>query len=133
MNTIVDFLDYFKDEETCLQYITDIRFGNGTYCPHCGAKKVYKYNNSKLYKCSICKKQFTVKVGTIFESSKIPLKKWLLAIFLLWSNSEGISSIQLSKQLEVTQKTAWFMNQRIRESYLNSEFSKFKNKDLING
>ena len=118
MSTIIEFLEYFKDEQICLEYITDIRFANGEYCPHCGDKKVYKYNNSKLYKCGICKKQFTVTVGTIFKSSKIPLKKWLLAIFLLWSNTKGISSTQLSKELGVTQKTALFMSKRIRESLL---------------
>lgn len=117
INTLIDFLEYFKDENICLEYITNMRFTNGAYCPHCDSKKVYKYKNNKLYKCGNCKKQFTVKVGTIFESSKIPLKKWLLAIFLLWSNSKGISSIQLASQLGVTQKTAWFMNQRIREAY----------------
>lgn len=117
INTIIEFLEYFKDEQTCFDYITEMRFGNGDYCPHCGARKIYKYSNGKLYKCATCQKQFTVKVGTIFESSKIPLKKWLLAIFLLCSNTKGISSIQLARQVGVTQKTAWFMNQRIREAY----------------
>ena len=117
IKTLIDFLAYFKDEETCLEYITASRFKNGAYCPHCKSREVYKLSTRKLYKCSTCHKQFSIKVGTLFGGSRIPLQKWLLAMFLLWSNSKGLSSIQLSKQLGVTQKTAWFMNQRIREAY----------------
>lgn len=112
-----EFLKYFKDEETCLDYITQMRFGNGAYCPHCGAEKIYKYNDGKLYKCTICKKQFTVRVGTIFESSKISLQTWLFAIFLLWANKKGISSIDFMQKLGVTHKTGQFMNKRINEAY----------------
>lgn len=126
INTIIDFLAYFKDEETCLQYITETRFKNGKYCPFCGHKKIYTFKNGKTYKCAKCLKKFSVKVGTIFENSKISLKKWLLAIFLLSTNKKGISSVQLASQLGVTQKTAWFMNHRIRNTYN-------RNKKMLSG
>lgn len=121
INTLIEFMEFFKDEETCIEYVKSIKFKDGEYCPHCGCKKVYTYKDGKLYKCSKCRKQFTIKVGTIFGDSKIPLKKWLLAIFLLWTNHKGISSVQLAEQVGVTQKTAWFMEQRIREAYERGE------------
>lgn len=121
INTLIEFMEFFKDEETCIEYVKSIKFKDGEYCPHCGCKKVYTYKDGKLYKCSKCRKQFTIKVGTIFGDSKIPLKKWLLVIFLLWTNHKGISSVQLAEQVGVTQKTAWFMAQRIREAYERGE------------
>ncbi len=123
-NTIIDFLEYFKDEETCLKYLKEIRFKNGEFCPHCGYSKIYTFKDGKTYKCAKCRKPFSIKVGTIFGDSKIPLKKWFLAIFLLWNNHKGISSIQLAEQLGVTQKTAWFMAQRIREAYDKGSINK---------
>ncbi|WP_300366700.1 IS1595 family transposase [Brachyspira sp.] len=123
-NTIIDFLEYFKDEETCLSYLKRIRFTNGEFCPHCGHNKVYTFKDGKTYKCAECRKPFSIKVGTIFGDSKIPLKKWFLAIFLLWNNHKGISSTQLAEQVGVTQKTAWFMAQRIREAYEKGSNSK---------
>lgn len=120
-NTIIDFLEYFKDEKTCLSYLKEIRFKNSEFCPHCGHNKVYTFKDGKTYKCAKCRKPFSIKVGTIFGDSKIPLKKWFLAIFLLWNNHKGISSIQLAEQVGVTQKTAWFMAQRIREAYTKGE------------
>ena len=115
-NSLIDYLEYFKDEGTCLNYLKEVRFKHGEFCPHCEYNKIYSYKNGKLYKCAKCRKQFSIKVGTIFGDSKIPLRKWFLAIFLLWNNHKGISSIQLAEQLGVTQKTAWFMAHRIREA-----------------
>lgn len=112
---LVEFQQKFNSEQTCLDYLEHARWGEEITCPHCGViGETYKYSNGKLYKCGACRKQFTAKVGTIFSDSKIPLYKWFLAIYLATSLKKGISSVQLSKYIGVTQKSAWFMLQRIR-------------------
>jgi len=113
------FQQQFPDEASCLAFLETQRWGeNGTnrYCPHCGSLKTYKFADGKLFKCGDCRKKFTVKVGTMFSDSHIPLQKWFYAIYLNTSLKKGISSIQLAKYLDITQKTAWFMLQRIRYS-----------------
>jgi transposase-like protein len=112
--SLLEFQAEFKDEETCLGFLAEQRWKNGRYCPHCGSYETYKYKDGKLFKCRDCKKQFTVKVGTIFSDSHVPLTKWFYAIYLNTSLKKGISSIQLAKYLGITQKSAWFMLQRIR-------------------
>jgi transposase-like protein len=116
-NNIIDFLKKFNSEQACIEYLTNTRFKNGVFCPHCGHEKAYAFSDGQTYKCAKCRKKFNVKTGTIFEGSKIPLTKWMLAIYLLTTNKKGISSVQLAEQLGVTQKTAWFMDHRIRETY----------------
>jgi len=113
------FQQQFPDEASCLTFLENQRWGeNGTgrYCPHCGSVKTYKFVDGKLFKCGECRKKFTVKVGTMFSDSHILLQKWFYAIYLNTSLKKGISSIQLAKYLDITQKTAWFMLQRIRYS-----------------
>lgn len=114
--TLAEFLEYFKDEETCRDHFTAIRFRNGEYCPHCGGTKIYSFSNGKRYRCGACKQDFTIKTGTVFGESKLPIKKWFIAIYLLSTSNKGISSVQLAKQVGVTQKTGWFMDHRIREA-----------------
>lgn len=105
----------FSDEQKCINYFAAVRFKNGLYCPHCcSGRKIHKFSDNVRYKCADCRKQFTVKVGTIFEESKIPLQKWFATFYLVTSQEKGISSLQLSRDITVTQKTAWFMLQRIR-------------------
>lgn len=117
-NTLIDLLSYFADEQTCIDYLEFIRWEGNLQCAYadCEHNKVFKYSNGKVYKCAACKRQFSVKVGTIFEDSKISLKKWFAAIYLITSHKKGISSLQLSRDLGVTQKTAWYMNHRVRHS-----------------
>jgi transposase-like protein len=114
--TLTEFTDYFCDEETCLKHFTAIRFRNGEYCPHCGHKDIYTFKDGKRYRCAACKQDFTIKTGTVFGESKLPLRKWFIAIYLLSNTSKGISSVQLAKHVGVTQKTGWFMDHRIREA-----------------
>jgi transposase-like protein len=113
--TLVQLLDFFKDEETCIAYLEQQRWGGTPACPFCGVVDPYRTNRG--YKCrdKECHKKFTVKVGTIYENSKVELRTWFAAIYLLTSSKKGISSLQLHRQLGVTQKTAWFINHRIRE------------------
>lgn len=113
------FQQQFPDEASCLSFLETQRWGEDSknrYCPHCGSLKTYKFTDGKLFKCGDCRKKFTVKVGTMFSDSHIPLQKWFYAVYLNTSLKNGISSIQLAKYLDITQKTAWFMLQRIRHS-----------------
>lgn len=123
---LIKFYQKFKDEQACRDFLAEQRWGSSekAVCPHCKCKDTYKYEDGKLFKCAECKKQFTVRIGTIFEDSRIPLIKWFIAIYLFSSMKKGISSIQLAKYIEVTQKTAWFMLHRIRE-VMNSGNSPF--------
>lgn len=109
-----ELIKHFESEETCKQYLERQRWGVNVTCPHCNYSKVYRTNRG--YKCASkeCYKKFTVISGTIYEGTKIPLSKWFPAVYLCTAHKKGISSIQLSKDIGVTQKTAWFMLHRIR-------------------
>lgn len=108
-------LDFFHDEATCTAWYEKQRWGDTVICPHCKHDKVYR--TTRGYKCAnkACLKKFSVTVGTIFENSKIGLRTWFAATFLISTSKKGISSIQLSTQLGTTQKTAWFILHRLRE------------------
>lgn len=114
--TIADLLDFFKDEETCRKYFEQVRFRGGDYCPHCGHTHINRFTGGKRYRCAKCKKDFSIKTKTLFDDSKIPLRKWFVAIYLLGKNKKGISSINLADQVGTTQKTAWYMDHRIRKA-----------------
>src|SRR5580693_7039400 len=114
--TLTEFTDYFCDEETCVAHFTESRFRNGEYCPHCRHDKIYKCGNGKRYQCAACKQDFTIRTKTVFGESKLPLRKWYVAAYLLMNSSKGISSVQLAKHVGVTQKTAWFMDHRLRSA-----------------
>jgi transposase-like protein len=112
---------HFKDEQAAYAYVEAWLWPNGPVCPHCGncdAKRITKLNGKStrvgLRKCNECRKQFTVKVGTIFEDSHVPMTHWLQAIYLMCSSKKGISTRQLQRVLGGSMKTAWFMGHRIR-------------------
>src|SRR5262249_911945 len=123
---------WFHDEKAAFAYVESILWPKGPVCPHCGgAEKAYRLEgvHSKpsranpegverhgLWKCAYCRKQFTVRKGTIFEESHMPLFKWLQAIHLMCSSKKGVSAHQLHRVLEVQYKTAWFLAHRIREA-----------------
>lgn len=123
-SSLLQLTEYFKDEQTCLKYIENQRWGDKRTCPRCGCEKTYALKDGVKFKCSNkeCFKIFTAKVGSIFESSAVPLKKWFIAIYLLTSHKKGVSSHQLARDINVTQKTAWFMLHRIRYSLSNGTF-----------
>jgi transposase-like protein len=123
--TLIDFFNKLPNEQACRDWIQSHRWPDETTCPHCGViGKAYQYSNGRLFKCAACRQQFTVRVGTIFEDSKLSLQKWILAIYLMTSLKKGISSIQLAKYLKVRQATAWFMMQRIRHVVETGSFEK---------
>lgn len=107
---------HLSDEQVCREYMEQMRWGGEPFCPHCSSPKPYRFKDKKGYRCSnkSCKKDFSVTVGTIFENSKVKLSTWLAAIYLLTGHKKGISSHQLARDLGVTQKTAWFINHRVR-------------------
>lgn len=119
--TIIEFADFFKDEKTCVAYFEQIRFKDGEYCPHCGYSHINRFKDGKRFRCAKCKRDFTIRTKTVFGESKVPLRKWFMAIYLLTSNRKGISSVQLAKQVGVTQKTAWFMDHRIRKAMIQNK------------
>jgi len=116
--------DHFRDEQTCIAYYEQLRWGGKPVCPHCASEKVYRTNRG--FKCGNkdCRKKFTVTVGTIFENSKIKLRTWFAATYLVSTSKKGISSVQLATQLGITQKTAWFVLHRIREMLKEKTSSK---------
>jgi len=113
----------FADADKARAYLESARWPDGPVCPHCGATDAYRLNGAStrkgLCKCRACRRQFTVTVGTIFQGSHIPLNKWLYAIYLMCESKKGISSNQLSRDLGVTYKSAWFMAHRIRQAMSN--------------
>jgi transposase-like protein len=114
---IIEIAQRFPDSLSAAEFLESIRWPNGPVCPHCANdEKHYKLPNKtrRLWKCAKCRKQFTVTVGTIFESSHVPLHKWLWAFYLICSSKKGMSAHQLHRALKVTYKTAWFMGHRIR-------------------
>lgn len=114
-SNLLELTQEFNTEQKAIDHLKEIRWHGKPYCPHCGFERVYQFsNNENLYKCASCRKKFTVKVGTIFEDSPLQIRKWFIAIWMITSHKKGISSLQLSKDIGVTQKTAWFVLNRLR-------------------
>jgi hypothetical protein len=123
--TLLDAVRYFKDPDVCLQFMVALRWPDGIVkCPICGSAKVHFLANQRRWKCSVNhdRRQFSIKVGTIFEDSPLGLDKWLPAVWLLTNCKNGISSYEVAKDLGVTQKTAWFMDHRIRKAMQRGSF-----------
>lgn len=109
--------ELFPDNETARLYLEDRLWPNGPKCPDCGNMDRITTRKAGFYRCNACKDfDFTVRTGTIFERSKVPLHKWVYAMYLLVTARKGISSMQLAKEIGVTQKTAWFILGRLREA-----------------
>ncbi len=122
-STLLEVVTYFADERRAFEYFRDRRWPNGIACPHCGSGEAIHFIASRMkWRCNDCCKQFSVKVGTIFEASPIKLGKWLPAVWLITNAKNGISSYELHRALGVTQKTAWFMLHRIRLAMQNGTF-----------
>lgn len=114
-NTLLELTNRFPNEKACREFLEQERWHGTIVCVHCGCfRKIYRINDGKLFKCADCRKQFTVRVGSIFEDSALPLQKWFMAIYIFMAHKKGISSVQLGKDIGVRQATAWFMLHRIR-------------------
>ena len=125
--SLLTFIKKFPNEQICRDYLAQKRWGghDKAVCPFCGHKHCYLHKNIDRYTCKSCLKQFSVRHNTIFAESRLPLTKWFIAIYLETTLKKGISSCQLAKYLEVQQRTAWFMLQRIREVMKNDNNNKF--------
>ena len=114
--TLQEAIKHYSNLDVCQQELADSRWPNGVTCPHCGSKDVSYLANQRRWQCKTKhpRRQFSVKVGTIFEDSPIGLDKWFVAVWLLGAAKNGISSYEIHRAIGVTQKTAWFMLHRIR-------------------
>lgn len=119
--SLLQVLDYFQEESTCISYLAQSRWGNEPACPHCGNVGAYVTNRGYKCKAKECAKKFSVTTGTIFENTKISLRTWFAAMYLCTAHKKGVSSLQLSRDLNLTQKTAWFILHRIREMLNNNQ------------
>jgi hypothetical protein len=121
--SIIELVNRFPDEKTCIEHLEAIRWNGNVVSPFDPASKVYKCAGFK-YRCKNTEKYFNVRTGTIFGDSKIPLQKWFMAIYLVNSHKKGISSHQLARDINITQKSAWFLLHRIRYAFDHENFKK---------
>ncbi len=112
--TLQAAIQHFSDEQVCIDTVAALRWPDGPICPKCGMRNHYYLKTQKRWKCKECSKQFTVKLGTIFEDSPIALSKWLLALWQLVNCINGVSSYEIAKDIGITQKSAWFVLHRLR-------------------
>ncbi|MBA3335515.1 MAG: IS1595 family transposase [Acidobacteria bacterium] len=123
--TLQQAIQYFSDKDVCLKFVASMLWADGiAVCPHCGNNTTSFLSTRRIWKCKACKKQFSVKVGTIFEDSPIGLDKWLTAMWLIVGAKNGISSYEIHRAIGVTQKTAWFMAHRLRLAMQSGTFEK---------
>lgn len=122
--SLYDLFEAIPDEGAAIAYFKSIRWKDGEYCPYCGHDRLYGFKDGKTWKCAECRERFSIRVGTIFEDSKIPLRKWLAAIWLITSHRKGIASTQLARDLKLTQKSAWFVLHRLRHAARTHSFNR---------
>lgn len=122
-DSLFDLMAAFPDEQACIDHLRAIRWAKGEFCPHCGHDKVYGFSDKRTFKCAQCRQRFSLKVGTIFEDSKLPLRKWFMAIWLITNHPKGIASTTLAKDLDITQKSAWFVLHRLRHAARTKSFN----------
>ena len=111
-----EFFQRYPDERAAIEYVESCRWANGVTCPFCESDRTARQKDYRYHQCKDCRKKFTVRTGTIFERSHIPMDKWLYAMYLLQTARKGVSSLQLSKELGITQKASWFLLHRLREA-----------------
>ena len=114
---MTDFYRHFPDEQACREFMSQLRWKGKPICPRCEQDWVYIMNDTMGFYCKNCERAFSVRTGTVMEKSRLPLQKWLLALHLMNTCRNGISSIEFAKQLGVTQKTAWYLAHRIRKMF----------------
>jgi transposase-like protein len=122
--TLVEAIRYFSDPDVCLRFVAALRWPDGPVCPRCGSHEYSFLATRRLWKCKACKKQYSVKLGTIFEDSPLGLDLWLAAMWMIANSKNGISSHEMARSLGITQKSAWFLNHRIRLAMQTGTFAK---------
>ena len=117
--SLVELIDRFPDEASARTWFESIRWAKGRTCPYCASEhtKPVPNDNPMPYHCTTCRKYFSVKTGTVMQSSNLPLRKWVIGFYLMSTNLKGVSSMKLHRDLKVTQKTAWMMAQKIRQAW----------------
>lgn len=123
-DTLLGAIVYFADVDIATQFVSSLRWPEGVRCPHCESVDCSYVTSRRIWQCKNCRKQFSVKVGSIFEDSPIPLSKWLPAMWMLVNCRNGVSSYEIARDLGVTQKTAWFMLHRLRLAIQAQSFNK---------
>ena len=123
--TLQAAIEFFSDADRAQAYFVELRWPNGVICPACAATDVAAITSRRIWQCRECRRQFSAKLGTVFEDSPIGLEKWLPALWLLVNAKNGISSYEMARALGVTQKTAWFMEGRIRLAMQSGSFPRF--------
>ena len=122
------FFKRFPDEESAEKFFAERRWGKdgkNRFCPHCGSVRTVTMNHKMPYRCKDCRKFFSVRTKSILAESNVPLHKWLMAMYLLNTNLKGVSSMKLARDLDITQKTAWFLAHRIRKAFEDQQGAKF--------
>lgn len=117
-------METFPTEQVCIDHLRAIRWKNSANCPHRGSTKVCHVSDNRTHKCGDCRQRFSIKVGTIFEDTQLPLRKWFMVIWMVTRHAKGIASTQLAKDLKVTQKSAWFVLHRLRHAGRTPSFAK---------
>jgi transposase-like protein len=124
--TLLAATRYFADPDVCVDFVAAMRWPDGVTCPHCAGKRVSYLGSRRIWKCmaKTCHRQFSVKTFSVFEDSPIPLDKWLIAVWMVVNCKNGISSYEISRDVKVTQKSAWFMLHRIRLALRDGSWEK---------
>ena len=122
--TLIEAIRYFSNEDVCVQFVAQLRWPDGPICPRCESPAYSFLSTRRIWKCLDCKKQYSVKLGSIFEDSPLGLDKWLAAMWLIANSKNGVSSHEMGRSLGITQKSAWFLLHRIRLAMQTGTFEK---------
>jgi len=122
--SLIELFEAFPDEQSAIDHLRALRWKNGAFCPYCGGTRIMHFSDKRTHKCSDCRQRFSIKVGTIFEDTKLPLRKWFAAIWLITAHKKGIASTQLATDLSITQKSAWFVLHRLRYAARTKSFAR---------
>src|SRR5215216_5171213 len=122
--TLIEAIRYFSNEDVCVQFVARLRWPDGPICPRCGSPAYSFLSTRRVWKCTDCKKQYSVKLGSIFEDSPLGLDKWLAAMWMIANSKNGVSSHEMGRSLGITQKSAWFLLHRIRLAMQTGTFAK---------
>src|SRR5689334_1984255 len=113
---LCELIEQFGSEDKCRDYLEGLRWPDGVKCPRCGSDKISRIKKRHTFDCDACRYQFSVRAGTVFHDSHLPLWKWFLAVYVMCESKKGVSANQLKRMLGVSYKTAWYLCHRIRSA-----------------